>query len=102
MPQDTPKVALVTGAARGIGLATAKRFLEEGWAVALLDIEAATLEATRAEIARPEATLALPCDVSDPVAVEAAFAVAGAAAPPLQQVVADLVFHQGPGVIDGE
>src|SRR6266700_1165005 len=31
------KVALVTGAARGIGLAVAKRFLAEDWRVALLD-----------------------------------------------------------------
>ncbi|PTM42007.1 NAD(P)-dependent dehydrogenase (short-subunit alcohol dehydrogenase family) [Bosea sp. 124] len=74
MPQDIIKVALVTGAARGIGLATAKRFLGEGWQVALLDIDAVTLEAAVAGIARPEATLALPCDVSDPAAVEAAFA----------------------------
>ncbi len=39
MTSSPPKVALVTGAARGIGLATARRFLAEGWRVGLLDIE---------------------------------------------------------------
>jgi NAD(P)-dependent dehydrogenase (short-subunit alcohol dehydrogenase family) len=59
------KAALVTGAARGIGLATAKRFLAEGWRVALLDIDAATLKTAVASLANLDATLALDCDVSD-------------------------------------
>lgn len=38
------KVALVTGAARGIGLATAKLLIERGWQVAMLDRDTAELE----------------------------------------------------------
>ena len=63
------KVALVTGAARGIGLATAKRFLAEGWGVALLDIERELLDGAVAAIASPDRTLALHCDVSEAPAV---------------------------------
>lgn len=74
MPQAPQKVALVTGAARGIGLATAKKFLAEGWHVALLDIEGELLGRTVAEIGRGGATLALTCDVSDAVAVSDAIA----------------------------
>lgn len=65
MNQSASKVALVTGAARGIGLATAKRFLTEGWQVALLDIDGDNLKKTMAAINRPETTLAITCDVAD-------------------------------------
>src|ERR1700744_1189602 len=65
MPDTAAKVALVTGAARGIGLAAAKRFLAEGWRVALLDIDAATLDAAGAALGKPYSTLTLVCDVSD-------------------------------------
>ena len=37
-------VALITGAARGIGLATAKRFMSEGWQVVGVDIDASELQ----------------------------------------------------------
>lgn len=69
---ETAKVALITGAARGIGLASAKRFLEAGWNVALLDIDGDNLARAVAEIAMPERVLALTCDVSNPVQVAAA------------------------------
>src|SRR6195952_1636842 len=63
------QVALVTGAARGIGLAIAKKFLAEGWRVALLDIEGELLRAAVEAIAEPDNTLALHADVSDAKAV---------------------------------
>lgn len=74
MTSPSSRVALVTGAARGIGLATAKKFLAEGWRVALLDIEGELLARSVADIDLAEATLAITCDVSDPAAVEAAMA----------------------------
>lgn len=73
MISTVSKVALVTGAARGIGLATAKRFLADGWRVGLLDIDGAGLERAVAEIGKPEETLALACDIADPKQVAGAF-----------------------------
>lgn len=74
----TAKVAIVTGAGRGIGLATVNRFLAEGWRVALLDIDEAALDAAMARIGRPEATVALRCDVADVDGVRAAVQQAAA------------------------
>ena len=72
MTDQPQKVALVTGAARGIGLAVAKRFLTEGWRVALLDIERELLHGAVGALSDPDHTLALHCDVSDAAAVAAA------------------------------
>ncbi len=67
------RVALVTGAARGIGLATARRFLAEGWRVALLDIDGETLARTHRALPA-DATMAIRCDVADVAGVAAALA----------------------------
>lgn len=71
MADKERRVALVTGAARGIGLATAKRFLAEGWRVALLDIDGEALTRTAANL-DGQFTLALHADVADFQAVTAA------------------------------
>src|SRR5258705_1076751 len=78
MPASPQKIALVTGAARGIGLATAKRFLAEGWQAALLDIEGELLRGAVAGLADPDHTLALHCDVSDAKALANAMAAVSA------------------------
>jgi meso-butanediol dehydrogenase / (S,S)-butanediol dehydrogenase / diacetyl reductase len=72
MDASSSRVALVTGAARGIGLAIAEWFLDHGHRVALLDIDAATLARSVAALARPEQVLELPADVSDPEQVAGA------------------------------
>lgn len=68
------KVVLVTGAASGIGLASAMRFAAEGASVVLVDRDAAGLPAATAKLrehGRGE-TLELVCDVGDERAVAAA------------------------------
>lgn len=74
MTTSPHKVALVTGAARGIGLAVAKRFLTDGWRVAMLDILSEPLAKSVTALDRPDATLALTCDVSDANAIANALA----------------------------
>lgn len=64
-----PRVAVVTGAARGIGLASAQWFLSHGYQVALLDNDAATLAQTDKQFNNPDHVLAVTCDVSQPAQV---------------------------------
>src|SRR6201981_3811770 len=66
------KVALVTGAASGLGLATAKAFAESGASVVLADWHEEAAQSAAKELAnRGHKTLAFRCDVSDDAQVEA-------------------------------
>jgi NAD(P)-dependent dehydrogenase (short-subunit alcohol dehydrogenase family) len=68
----TGKVALVTGAAAGMGLATAQAFADAGAAVVLADFkEDAVRAATEKLIAAGHKALAVRCDVSDEAQVAA-------------------------------
>lgn len=65
------RVALVTGAARGIGAATAARLAQDGAKVVLADLDAAGVENTAAEIAASGTeAVGLTCDVSDAASVQ--------------------------------
>ena len=66
------KVAVVTGAARGIGLATVKYFLAEGWQVAMLDVDEDVQNQSCEDLNSDADVIAIPCDVSCCIEVEAA------------------------------
>ncbi len=69
------RTALVTGAARGIGAATAVRLAAEGRAVAVIDLDEAACKDTVEKItAAGGRAVAVGCDVSDEAQVEAAVA----------------------------
>ncbi len=75
----TDRVAIVTGAARGIGAATAKRLAHDGFSVAVLDLDEESAAKTAAEITTDgRRAIAVGADVADAAAVSAAVAkVAG-------------------------
>lgn len=67
-----PRVALVTGASRGIGLATAEALIGRGWRVGLLARGAAAVEAAARRLG--PAALPLAADAADPAAAGEAVA----------------------------
>ena len=67
------RVAIITGAGRGIGKATALAFLRDGYRVALAGRHRDTLDAAAAESGAGDRALVIPADVTDPAAVDALF-----------------------------
>ena len=65
MKRMQDKVAVITGGSGGIGKTTAARLLEEGASVALVDIDQASLDATRDALGGGDRVLAIQADVSD-------------------------------------
>jgi len=64
------RIAVITGGAAGIGLATARLFVAEGARVLLVDVQRAQLDAAVAELGAGSAS-AFVADVSDPAQVQA-------------------------------
>jgi NAD(P)-dependent dehydrogenase (short-subunit alcohol dehydrogenase family) len=77
MKLEAGKVAVVTGAASGIGLALSERFATSGMHVVLADVDAAALAASAEHVgSRGVETLAVRTDVSDEASVQALAAAA--------------------------
>ena len=90
-PFPLDRTAIVTGAAspRGIGRATARRLAQQGWAVAVVDLDREASEKVAVEIQEQHgvAALGIGADISDRASVDAAVAEAAASLPQIVGLV---------------
>ena len=82
------QTAVITGAASGIGLAAARRLLDQGWRVFGLDVTQAALDGAADTLSPHEGRFtAIACDVTDALRVAAVFEQIAAAAPALDALI---------------
>lgn len=96
------KVAVITGAARGIGRAAALRFAERGMKLVLADVLGSELAATAsaAKVAGSPDTIAVPTDVGDRAAVEALAAAAFERFGDVDVLMNNAAIGEGGGVLE--
>lgn len=92
MSQPTSKVAIVTGASKGMGRHFVRALIEQGMRVACLARPSAELDALVGEFG--DAVLALPCDITDPQAVNAAVASTVQSCGRIDVLVHNAAFYQ--------
>jgi NAD(P)-dependent dehydrogenase (short-subunit alcohol dehydrogenase family) len=86
-PAARERVALVTGGASGIGLATVRYLLEGGWKVAAIDRDEKALASLASEIGKPSRLFTSSVDITDEPAAEKVVAMAAEALGGLDGVV---------------
>ena len=64
--EPSNRVAIITGASRGLGLALARSLAEDGWTLIIDARGGEALESARAELSRYTSVIAIPGDIADP------------------------------------
>lgn len=95
------RVAVVTGGASGIGLGVARRFVADGYRVAVVDRDGSAAQAAADDLVRGGATaVAIETDVADRAAVEAGFAAIRSTLGPVEILVTSAGIESFTPVLD--